>query len=200
MAALRLHSKSLNEAVALAAVRGSGHGVVGFDLAGDELRYPDLTQYAECFAIARAGGLGLTCHAAEAAAGTAALETVELFGVTRIGHGAHIVDDPRVLERFAALGIAVEVCPSSNRYTGAISDLSGHPAPKFRDAGIAVVLGDDNPRQTDSLLSNERAILRDRLGFDERALRKLDVDSVAHAFLTDAQRTALTAKLGQAAL
>jgi len=68
-AALRHHDPDTNEAVARAAVELAGDGVVGFDLAGDELRFPLLSPYASAFAVARAGGLGITCHAAEAAPG-----------------------------------------------------------------------------------------------------------------------------------
>jgi adenosine deaminase len=195
VAALRHHDPATNAEVARAAGRCAGHGVVGFDLAGDELRYPALEAYVEAFAIARAAGLGLTCHAAEAAPAAAALEAVALFGVSRIGHGAHIVDDPDVLRRIADAGVAVEVCPSSNWYTGAIAAISEHPARKFRDAGVPVVLGDDNPRQTGSLLSAEERVLRDQLGFDEPALAALAQHSVEFGFMTDSVRRDLSAQL-----
>ncbi|ERK72015.1 hypothetical protein N136_01637, partial [Leifsonia aquatica ATCC 14665] len=57
VAALRLHDAETNEAVARAAARFAGDGVVGFDLAGDEARFPDLHAFAGAFAIARAAGL-----------------------------------------------------------------------------------------------------------------------------------------------
>lgn len=196
VAALRLHDADLNEQVAHAAVRQAGRGVVGFDLAGDELRYPDLKKFVNAFAIARSASLGLTCHAAEAAPGQAALDAVNLFGVTRIGHGAHIAGDPRVLQKIADEGIFIEICPSSNLYTGAIPALHHHPAPIFSEAGVSLVLGDDNPRQTGSPLSQERKILNDALGFDGAALRRLEVDSVRAAFIEESDRKALAQRLG----
>jgi adenosine deaminase len=192
VAILRNHATALNEDVARAAVRGDA---VGFDLAGDELRWPELERYEAAFAIARAGGLGLTCHAAEAGPASAALDAARLFGVTRIGHGAHIVDDADVLERVVDAGLVVEVCPSSNWYTGAIGSLAEHPAPRFRDAGVKLALGDDNPRQTRSLLSNERRILRERLGFDDPALTDLDATSIDAAFVSDSVRAGLRDRL-----
>jgi len=191
VAILRSDPTELNEAVARAATRSAA---VGFDLAGDELLYPELERYVDAFAIARASGLGLTCHAAEAGPASAALDAADLFGVTRIGHGAHIVDDPDVLARVADRGLVVEVCPSSNWFTGAIASVTDHPAPRFRDAGVPLVLGDDNPRQTGSLLSNERRILADDLGFDAAALAALDEVSIAASFMSDAGRVALRAR------
>jgi adenosine deaminase len=195
VAALRLHDAELNEDVARSAARFAGDGVVGFDLAGDELRYPNLREHVDAFAIARAAGLGLTCHAAEAAPGAAAMEAVRLFGVTRIGHGAHIVDDPEALDFVASEGIVVEVCPSSNWFTGAIAAIHEHPAPRFRAAGVPVVLGDDNPRQTLSLLSNEAAIIGDELGFGDDGVRQIAADSIRAAFMEPGTRDALAARL-----
>ena len=188
VAILRNHDDELNETVARAAATSDA---VGFDLAGDELRWPSLERYVDAFGIAAVAGLGLTAHAAEAAAASAALDAHRLFGVTRIGHGAHIIDDADVLKGVVDAGLTVEVCPSSNWFTGAMTRLKDHPAPVFRDAGVKLALGDDNPRQTLSLLSNERAILRGILGFDDAALADLDESSIQAAFISDDVRRSL---------
>src|SRR5690606_23514029 len=136
LAALRHHAPAVNEAVARVAAQFAGEGVVGFDLAGDELLHPALAPHVPAFDIARAAGLGITCHAAEAAPAPAAREAVALLGATRIGHGAHIAEDPEVLAWAADSGVVIEVCPTSNWYTGAIPSVGEHPAPRFRDAGV----------------------------------------------------------------
>ena len=182
VAALRHHSPETNEAVARAAARFAGTGVVGFDLAGDELLYPALAPHRPAFDIARAAGLGVTCHAAEAGPAEAAREAVELLGATRIGHGAHIVDDPEVLRWCAETGVIVEICPTSNWYTGAIPTVSAHPAARFRDAGVRLVLGDDNPMQTGTDLRDERDILTDVFDFTALDLANIDQASADAAF------------------
>jgi adenosine deaminase len=192
VAALRHHDAETNEALARAAVRFAGRGVVGFDLAGDELLYPSLDLHAPAFGVARAAGLGITCHAAEAGPAEAAREAVRVLGATRIGHGAHIADDPDVLRWAADSGVVVEVCPTSNWYTGAIADVRDHPAPVFREAGVRLVLGDDNPMQTGSDLRAEREVLTGTLGWTEAGLADLDRDSIAAAFLEPGTREALT--------
>jgi adenosine deaminase len=195
VAALRHHDRDTNLAVARAAARAAGSGVVGFDLAGDELLYPDLVPHRDAFAIARAAGLGITCHAAEAAPGPAAREAAELLGATRIGHGAHIVDDAETLRWAADSGIVVEICPTSNWYTGAISAVAAHPAPRFRDAGVKLVLGDDNPMQIGTGLREERDLLERVLSFTPDDLAALDRVSVDAAFLEPATRAELAARL-----
>jgi adenosine deaminase len=193
--ALRLHDAETNETVARAAARFAGRGVVGFDLAGDEIVYPDLRIHAAAFSIAGAAGLGLTCHAAEAGPAHAAIDAVNLLGVSRIGHGTHIADDGAVLREIAARGIVVEVCPTSNWYTGGIASIHAHPAGRLHRHGVPLVLGDDNPRQTGSLLSAERHLLQVELGFDVAALLALDHTSVAAGFMEPAVRDALVRRL-----
>lgn len=183
VAALRHHPAEVNDEVARAAARLAGEGVVGFDLAGDEALHPELSVHRDAFAIARAAGLGLTCHAAEAGPASAAREAVELLGVTRIGHGVHIVDDPEVLRWASDSGVVVETCPTSNWYTGGVALIAAHPAPRLRDAGVRLVLGDDNPVQTGVELAEERALLQTRFGWTAEQLGELDRVSIDAAFL-----------------
>jgi adenosine deaminase len=195
IAALRHHDEETNIQVARAASRFAGRGVVGFDLAGDESRFNDLTPYERPFAIARAAGLGLTCHAAEAAPGHAAREAVERFGVSRIGHGAHLAEDMDALRWVRDHGVVVECCPTSNWYTGAITRRAEHPAKYFREQNLQIVLGDDNPVQTQSLLSNERKVLAEELGFSEHDLHELDRVSVQAAFVEQGIRQKFVSQL-----
>lgn len=195
LAALRHHDAETNELVAHAAARAAGSGVVGFDLAGDELLYPALEPHAGAFAIARAAGLGITCHAAEAGPASAARQAVELLGASRIGHGAHIVDDPEVLAWCADHGVVVEICPTSNVFTGAIARLDQHPEAAFRSAGVPLVLGDDNPMQTGSDLAAERTVLQQAFDWHDDDLAELDRVSVAAAFLEPADRERLRSML-----
>jgi len=197
IAALRHHEIDTNIEVARAACRFAGKGIVGFDLAGDESLFKDLSQYEKPFAIARAACLGLTCHAAEAAPGSAAREAIERFGVTRIGHGAHLAEDDESLRWVRDRGVVVECCPTSNWYTGAIARRSEHPAKYFRSQNLKIVLGDDNPMQTKSLLSNERRVLVEQLGFSKQDLHTLDVNSIHAAFVDDTTRRNFISRLSE---
>lgn len=195
VAALRHHDETVNIAVARAAASFAGAGVVGFDLAGDELLFPRLDTHAAAFAIARAASLGITCHAAEAGPASAARDAAEILGATRIGHGTHIADDAGELRWAANAGIVVETCPTSNWYTGGIRSLDDHPVRKLREWGVPIVLGDDNPVQTGSDLIGERRVLVGRLGWTAQQLDELDQTSMAAAFLEPSVRDALQATM-----
>ncbi|MEP6979813.1 MAG: hypothetical protein ABJA16_03510, partial [Nakamurella sp.] len=162
----------------------------GFDLADDEELFCDLAPYEEASAIAAAADLGLTCHAAEAAPGPAARDAVDRFGVRRIGPGTHVPGDPGTLDWIADHGVVIEVCPTSNWYTGGIDRITDHPARTFLDHGVDVVLGDDNPRQMRSPLSVENALLHFTLGLDAADPAAIEAMSIEVAFADDSVRAA----------
>lgn len=188
---LRHHDAPTNLAVARAAAAAAGKGVVGLDVAGDELLYPALSPYVEPYAIAAAAGLGLTAHAAEAGPASAARDAFELLGARRIGHGSHVADDPATLKWAADHGICLEVCASSNVLTGAARSHRAHPLHAFLAAGCDVVLGDDNPVTIGTTLSEEVRRLTKDGGLTTETLRGIHATAVERAFVDDATRAIL---------
>ena len=89
----------------------------------------------------------------------------------------------------------MEICPTSNWFTSAISAVADHPSAVFREHGVAMALGDDNPIQTMSSFSAEHALLSTELGFSPADLMELDRTSVAVAFTPDSVHNALAARL-----
>jgi adenosine deaminase len=192
---LRHSDDATNLAVARAAAVAAGTGVVGLDVAGDELLFPSLAPYREPYAIASAAGLGLTAHAAEAAPGAAAVEAVATLGVTRIGHGSHIADDPATLAWAAREGVAIEVCPTSNVLTGAARSVREHPLHAFLAAGCRVVLGDDNPINIGSRISGEEKRLVEEGGLTRQQVREIQLTACEVAFTDESTRAAVRARL-----
>ena len=141
--------------------RHAGAGVVGFDVAGDELLYPDLGPYVRPFQCAAAAGLGLTAHVAEAGPASNVRDAYETLGVRRIGHGTRLGGDAEVLAWSVDHGMCLEVCATSNVLTGAARSVAAHPIHTFLAAGCNVVLGDDNPITIDTTLSREVERLRE---------------------------------------
>jgi adenosine deaminase len=188
---LRHESEHVNMEVARAACRLAGKGVVGLDVAGDELLFPALSPYTDAFAMARAHGLGLTAHAAEAAPAEAVREAVEVLGVSRVGHGSRAAEDSNLLEWCAGQGVSFEVCPTSNVLTGAAPSLARHPIHRFLSAGCRVVLGDDDPVTTGVRLGAEVDGLLSAGGLNPSAVRDIAETSVDVAFCEDGVRARL---------
>jgi adenosine deaminase len=189
--ALRHMDEQVNVAVAEAAARFAGDGVVGFDVAGDELVFADLEPLRRPFAIAAAAGLGLTAHAGEAGPASAIREAVEKLGVRRIGHASHAVDDPATLSWAASEGICLEVCPTSNVLTGAAPSYERHPVRAFVEAGCEVVLGDDDPTTTGSRLANEARLLTEAVGLTPVEVSRLRTTAVDRVFCEPSVRQKL---------
>ena len=140
-----------NDAVALSALLeayqdlGEPRDVVGIDLAGDE----EAAYSPELPAMFREAkdrfGLGITIHAGETGRVENVRAAVEYFDADRIGHGTAAGKDPHLLDLLAAQDICVEVCPISNRLTGAVRDGEAHPLMDFQRHGVPFVICSDNP-------------------------------------------------------
>jgi adenosine deaminase len=151
--AMRHHTVQENIALARQAGRFAGRGVVGFDLAGDEIRYPAAPQ-RPAFEAARAAGLRLTCHAGEAGEPSNVEEALNL-GVERIAHGVIGARDPRIVERIRSEGIALDLCPTANWKCKAVPTLAAHPLPDLVRAGVRCTISTDSRTVADTTLSHE---------------------------------------------
>lgn len=193
--ALRHHGEATNLAVARGAAAFAGRGVVGFDVAGDELLFPNLRPMGEPFAIAATAGLGLTAHAAEAGPADSARDAVNLLGVRRIGHGSAVAGHPDLLSWAERTGVCFEVCPTSNVLTGAAVAYDRHPVRAFVEAGCDVVLGDDDPTTTGAPLSAEMRHLADDVGLSGDQIRRLHAVSVERAFCDESTRASIRRRM-----
>jgi len=154
--AMRQDTPQVNVALAREAGRFAGNGVVGFDLAGDEVRYPAAPQLP-AFDAARAAGLRLTCHAGEAGE-PASVEQALNLGVERIAHGVIGARDPRIVERVRSEGIVLDLCPTANWKCKAVQTLAEHPLPRLVRAGVRCTISTDSRTVADTTLSHEFAL------------------------------------------
>lgn len=131
--------------------------VVGLDLAGDEeMSYP--AELPSMFRDAKDRfGLGITIHAGETGRAENVRSAIDLFDADRIGHGTAAGKDPSLLELLAERRICVEVCPISNRLTGAVPSNEAHPLQEFRRYGVPFVICSDNPAIHQHGLADDQA-------------------------------------------
>jgi adenosine deaminase len=185
------------EAIARTAAEQPHAYVTGFGLAGDEAGFPP-GPYARAFEIAHAAGLGLTCHAGEWAGPESVRGALALpVPVTRLGHGVRAVEDPALVRELAERGTVLEVCPTSNVVLSAYPGYPEHPFPLLRDAGVRVTLGSDDPPYWQASIGGEYEIARREWGLDDDALREITRTALEAAFVPDALRTALLARIQQ---
>ena len=176
------------------AAQYAGRGVVGFGLSNDERR-GSTRDFAPAFAIAERAGLMLAPHGGELLGPESVRVCLDDLHADRLGHGVRTAEDPRLLERVVAAGVALEVCPVSNVALGVYSDLSSVPLPTLLEAGATVALGADDPLLFGSRLAGQYATMRAAHDLDDAALAELARMSVRASRADDDRKSAITAEI-----
>jgi adenosine deaminase len=167
--AMRQHGPEENVELARVAGRFAGRGVVGFDLAGDEARFP-AAPHRPAFEAARSEGLRLTCHAGEAGDPANVEEALEL-GVERIAHGVIGARDPRIVERIRAEGVVLDMCPTANWKCRAAPTLADHPLPRLVRGGVRCTISTDSRTVAATTLTREFELMSG-IGMSDDELRR----------------------------
>jgi len=115
----RHESPELAEQVAWLAAEHIEDGILGMDLAGNEVEF-SAQPFLGIFKEARQAGLHVTIHAGEWAGARNVREAIEDFGAERIGHGVRVMEDDYTVALARERGTAFEVCVTSNYQTGVL--------------------------------------------------------------------------------
>jgi adenosine deaminase len=185
----RTFDRRLNEIIVEKAIRWSGRGIVGVDIAGprpDGARY-DYTQIAPMVETAREAGLGVTIHVGEEGGdvGRAEIaEVVEHLRPERIGHGILAAGDPELMRALRDLGTVLEICPTSNLLTKALPDEDAvrETFRRFVEHGVAFTIATDGPEMMRTHLRDELELLLRIGALDEDEIREANARGHAAAF------------------
>ena len=174
------------------ALREAGLEIVGVGLGGDEANFP-AEAYADAFAIARSAGLHAVAHAGEAAGAQSVRAAIEVLRAERIGHGVRAIEDPAVVELIVARGVTLEICPTSNRLTGAAPADRAHPLIALDAAGVRCVLDADDPELFSTTLECEYDLVAGWFG--EPALVRFAGNAIEASFADDGRKAGLRSEL-----
>jgi adenosine deaminase len=166
-----------------------GAGVVGCDLAGDEKAFPT-ADFADVFAAAKKYEMPFTIHAGECGSAQSVRTAIEL-GARRIGHGIAMSGHPDIIELCAKKKIGVELCPTSNLQTKALTDFSNYPFSEFYEANIPLSINTDNRTVSDTTCTDEYMRLAEAGMFKEAMCEKIYHASLAMSFASDDRKQAL---------
>ena len=169
-------------------------GVVAVDLAGAEGVYPT-SLYEGLFRKASEMGIPFTIHAGEAGSADSVRSAIQ-YGASRIGHGVRIFEDPEVVEMIRLKEIPLEMCPTSNRITKAISDMSNYPLMDYLKKGIKVTVNTDDMGIENITLADEFEYLKDSFGLTDEQEKDILKNSIEAAFTTDKVKGKLKKELG----
>jgi len=175
--------------------------LVGLDLAGDEGRSrPEAL--APCFIAAFRECLPITIHAGEGEPADNIWQAAYHLHADRIGHGLTLAEHPELAARLRNRGIALELCPTSNRevigfYDPALPESAiypRYPLQRFLEQGQPLTLCTDNPGISRTTLADEYLVAArmSETGIPHWETLALIKQGFVHGFLpADAKETLL---------
>ena len=162
----RTFTDAQNAIIVEKAIRWASRGIVGVDIAGPRpggRRYPyrDLAPLVE---EARVAGLGVTIHVGEEGGDQGVEEigeVVETLRPDRIGHGILAAREPALMRELTSRGIVLEICPTSNLLTKALSgeDELRDTIRAFVEHEVPFTIATDGPEMMRTRLRDEFELL-----------------------------------------
>ena len=201
LCAMRNMDPALSQEIAELAVDFRPHGVVGFDLAGEEGGYP-AKKHIDAFHYIQRENFNITIHAGEAFGKESIWQAIQWCGAHRIGHAVRLIEDMTIKDgRVVSMGtlaqyvldkrIPLEVCLTSNVHTGAVRSVEEHPFSVLYRYKYRVTLNTDNRLMSNITLSDEYHNATQAFGLDLDDLEKITINAMKSAFIPYKQRIAL---------
>ncbi len=164
---------------------------IALDLADNEDGF-EPKKFAPLFQKAKKAGLNITVHSGESPdprAGQWVMDSIELLGAQRIGHGVQVIHHPNVIRNLIEKNIALEVCPYSNYLTQAFKTYSEHPLRKLLDLNIPITLNSDDPGIFASVLSDDYLIAQNYQNFSLADFKKCNQTAYQHSFISESDKS-----------
>ena len=172
-----------------------GAGVCAADLAGDETSWP-MNQFRELFREAKKLDYPYTIHAGECGNVQNIIDAVDA-GAARVGHGISMKGFQEVQKLCRDHHIGVEICPTSNLQTRAVSTLKEYPIREFLDNGVMVTVNTDNRTVSNTTMTKELEFIQKTYGVRDEEVLLLMRNAVDAAFASDTVKEKLYRKLAE---
>ncbi|MGL1893308.1 MAG: adenosine deaminase [Spirochaetaceae bacterium] len=165
--------------------------VIGIGLGGAEKK-GKAAEFEPVFKKAKEAGLRVVAHAGEDDDYTSINAAVDLLKAERIGHGISAMENPACMEHLKELQIPLEICPTSNLFTGAyVTDIKKHPIRMFYDKGLFITVNSDDPTLFGSTLLEEYGLLVESGLFSKKEIGLLILNNLEATFMDKKQKDSL---------
>ncbi len=179
--------------IAELAVNFRNHGVVGFDLAGEEGGYPP-KKHIEAFQFIQRANFNITIHAGEAFGKESIWQAIQWCGAHRIGHATHLLEDISLdkegnVVSFGDLAqyvldkrIPLEICLLSNVHTGAVDKIENHPFGILFKEKFRVTINTDDRLMSNTNMTKEFMTAIQNFNLNLEDIEKITINSMKSAF------------------
>ena len=171
--------------------------IVGITLGGNERLFPP-QQFSEVYTVARDHGLRTTIHVGEILGPKSIWDVLQVLEVDRIGHGVQAIEDEQLMSYLAARSVPLEICPTSNIWTGIFPSYHTHPLKLLFEAGVPITINTDNPAFFDVTLADEYTYVSMTTGLQADAIFEMVKNGFRYAFLPQEDITCYLRDLDQA--
>jgi adenosine deaminase len=158
--------------------------LMGVGLDSSEVGHPP-SKFANVFARAGEMGLKRVAHAGEEGPPAYVHEALDLLAVDRLDHGNRAMEDPALVQRLAASGMALTVCPLSNLKLCVVDDMGAHPIPAMLEAGLVATVNSDDPAYFGGYVNDNFRALNAAGVLTREGLIQLARNSFTGSFLPD---------------
>jgi adenine deaminase len=165
--------------------------LVGVGLDSGEKGNPP-RKFVRVFEKAREHGLRAVAHAGEEGPAAYIHEALDLLFVERIDHGVRCDEDPALVQHLIDKQIPLTVCPLSNLKLCVVKDLRQHNFAKLLRKGVAVTINSDDPAYFGGYIGENYTQTAIALDLTAKELVTIAENAVHAAFLSSAQKLALT--------
>ncbi|WP_381791783.1 adenosine deaminase [Streptomyces niveus] len=147
-------------------------------------------RFADAYRLAGEAGLRRTAHSSEhAPVAHNTITCLDLLGCDRIDHGYYVLEDDDVVARCRDERVPFVVAFTTSRRSWRPWRRASIAA--MIDAGLNVILADDDPGLFPTTLADEHRIAADELGLDREKLRAMALAGVEACWLPDREKAAL---------
>jgi adenosine deaminase len=171
--------------------------IIGVGLDSSENGHPP-SKFKKVFYRARNEGFLLVAHAGEEGPPEYVWEAIDVLGIDRIDHGNRSLEDPELVKRIVADGLALTVCPLSNLRLCGVKDMKDHPLRRMMDAGLKVTINSDDPAYFGGYMNENFASVGAALGLSGDEVTAIARNGFAASFMPAQAKQAALAAFDQA--
>jgi adenosine deaminase len=115
------------------------------------------------------------------------------IGVDRIDHGVNCLEDSALVDEIKKRGLALTVCPISNRYVAA--DLKAKQIAKMLDLGLKVTVNSDDPAYFPGYMNENLIATQQAVNLSREQMLQLAVNAIEGSWLSQDERAPYLAEL-----
>ena len=162
--------------------------IFGVGLDSSEQGHPP-EKFTRVFAAARENGFTPVAHAGEEGPPSYVSQALDVLKIERIDHGNRALEDPALVHRIAASGMAMTVCPLSNLRLKVIDDLARHPLRQMLDAGLCATVNSDDPSYFGGYITENFLAVQTALSLNLAEIIQLGRNAITGSFMSETEQS-----------